>query len=105
MVQAIAEIAVIEAFDIERNQQRREHNNRHIPTQFCVLPRQIKFSAQQEEIDREIHAEQRHKDRCNCLRIRAVGGERVVFDGKAARARRAERIAERIEQRIAARQI
>ena len=105
MVQTVAEIAVIEAFDVERNEKRRNHDDRHVPAQLRVLPRQIKFSAQQEEIDREIHAEQRHKDRCNCLRIRAVGGERVVSDGKAARARRAERIAERIEQRIAARQI
>ena len=105
VMQAVAEIATVELHDVAGDEQRRAENDRHIPAQLRVLPRQIKFSAQQEEIDREIHAEQRHKDRCNCLRIRAVGGEGVVFDGKAARARRAERIAERIEQRIAARQI
>ena len=105
MVQAVAKIPVIEAFNVEGNKQRRDHDDRHVPAQLRVLPRQIKFSAQQEEIDREIHAEQRHEDRRDRLRVGAVGGEGVVSDGEAARARRAERVAERIKQRVAARQI
>ena len=105
VVQTVAEIAVIEAFNVEGNKQRRDHDDRYVPAQLRVLPRQIKFSAQQEEIDREIHAEQRHEDRRDRLRVGAVGGEGVVSDGEAARARRAERVAERIKQRVAACQI
>ena len=104
-MQAVAEIAAVELHDVAGDEQRRAENDRHIPAQLRILPRQIEFPAQQEEIDRKIDAEQGHEDGRDRLRIGAVGGEGVVPDGKAAGAGRAEGVAERVKQRLAAGQI
>ena len=102
MVQAVAKIPVIEAFNVEGNKQRRDHDDRHVPAQLRVLPRQIKFSAQQEEIDREIHAEQDHEHRRHGLQVGRVVRKAAVAHGKAARTGRAEGKAQTVEPRYLA---
>ena len=57
---------------------------------------------QQEEIDREVHTEQRHEHRRDRLRISAVARKGVCLDGKATRARSCKGVAERIKKRHAA---
>ena len=104
-MQAEAEIAAVELHDVAGDEQRRAENDRHVPAQLRILPRQIEFPAQQEEIDRKIDAEQGHEDGRDRLRVGAVGGEGIVADGKAAGAGRAEGVAERVKQRLAAGQI
>ena len=104
-MQAEAEIAAVELHDVAGDEQRRAENDRHVPAQLRILPRQVEFPTQQEEIDRKIDAEQGHEDGRDRLRVGAVGGEGIVADGKAAGAGRAEGVAERVKQRLAAGQI
>ena len=51
VMQAVAEIAAVELHDVAGDEQRRAENDRHVPAQLRILPRQIEFPAQQEEID------------------------------------------------------
>ena len=90
---------------IHRDDRDRSENQPEIPPQLGILPHKVKFSPQQEEIDREVHTEQRHEHRRDRLRIVAVTEERVALDRETAGARRAERVAERIKDRHTARQI
>ncbi len=105
VMQAEAEIAAVELHDVAGDEQRRAENDRHVPAQLRILPHEVEFPPQDEKIDREIHAEQRHKNGRDGLRVNAVGGEGIVADGKAARTGRAEGVAERVKQRLAAGQI
>ena len=91
--------------NVRRDHRDGEKDNAHVPAELGIFEREVELLLQQEEVDREVHAEQRHEDRCDRLQIRAVACERVCLDGKAARTGRCKRVAERVKKRHAASQV
>lgn len=89
---------------VERDKSRKHENHAEIDADFFDAERLTEFPGEDEKIGAEIDAEQDHKDRDDVLEVRAV----VVRDGivpvaEAARTGRAERDADRVEERHAAR--
>ena len=87
------------AEDVHRDGEDARRHDAEIEPQLLVCDHRLETPQQQEVVEPEVHAEEQHEHRRDVLRRVGVGSAAGVQHAEAARARRAERDAHRVERR------
>ena len=99
LVQAFAGIVAVERQDVEADYQRADHDDAEVVPQLLRLERLLELARDNQDIDREVDAEQHHKHGDDGLQIvRVIRRHVVVVNAEAACAGVGERYVDRVEK-------